>query len=54
MLNIPAFAKRPNVSGNSMKQLELPKTLRTATIEEIPDTVENREWLQEIKDAKIV
>lgn len=37
-----------------MKQLELPKTLRIATIEEIPDTVENREWLKEIKDAKIV
>ena len=37
-----------------MKALELPPTLRTATLDEIPNTLENREWLLKRERAKIV
>lgn len=37
-----------------MKHLQLPPTLRTATIDEIPNTEENKEWLKEREVAKII
>ena len=37
-----------------MKHLQLPPTLKTASLDEIPNTVENQEWLKELEHAKIV
>jgi hypothetical protein len=37
-----------------MTKLELPKTIRTARIDELPVTKDNLEWIEESKTAKIV
>ena len=36
-----------------MTKLELPKTIRTARVDELPVTKDNLEWIEESKSAKI-
>lgn len=43
-----------NVTCNFMTKLELPKTIRTARIDELPVTKDNFERIEESKSAKIV
>lgn len=37
-----------------MRKLELPNTIRTARVDELPVTKDNLEWIEESKSAKIV
>lgn len=37
-----------------MNKLQLPKTIRTARVDELPVTTNNLEWIEESKTAKIV